>query len=185
MSDEYYPSQADESEFIITDDPEDTSIIVPLASENEEEQYDDENDIPVFFDCDELRWLWDCSQWRALPNHMRVALLRLIHEEEEQLRPRVYRIIKSCTGVTYFYKAIYKQVEADFAHWLVEDYLVNMDYYDPFIILREDYNTRDENYISTARTTFATRFIINADIIEETFLENPNESDEVDDEVYI
>ena len=175
----------EDDEFIITDDPNDDSIIIPTSQgPSTERQYDDENDEPVFYDCDELSWMWDYSQWRALPNHIRIAFLSVIHEFENRMRPRVLRIMDVANSLS-FYAVEYKEYETDFTHWLLEDFLVNMDYYDPFIVLRCDFSDRDRDYVSTAKTTFTERFIINANTITETYSENPNESGEVDDTVYV
>ena len=179
--DEYYEDDEEEQEeeYIITEDEHDHTIELPDEEEQEERTHDevDVGQECIFFDCPSLLWLWNHSQWRALPNHMRVAFLKVIHEVEEQMRPHLFCVMNVKNTQSYF-RLVYKVVDVDFTHWLVNDYLVNMDYYDPFVLLREDFETKDENYISTARTLYAEQHP--AETVTEEYEENPFKDKEVD-----
>ena len=142
-----------DEEYIITEDEHDHTIELPDEEEQEERTHEDEEQECIFFDCPSLLWLWNHSQWRALPNHMRVAFLKVIHEVEEQMRPHLFCV-------------------------MVNDYLVNMDYYDPFVLLREDFETKDENYISTARTLYIEQHP--AETVTEEYEDYPFKAKEVD-----
>ena len=176
---DYYASD-EEEECITTDDERTHDEYYEDDEEEQEERTHDEVDVGqecIFFDCPSLLWLWNHSQWRALPNHMRVAFLKVIHEVEEQMRPHLFCVMNVKNTQSYF-RLVYKVVDVDFTHWLVNDYLVNMDYYDPFVLLREDFETKDENYISTARTLYAEQHP--AETVTEEYEDNPFKAKEVD-----
>lgn len=107
------------------------------------------------------------SQWRALPNYIKNEFIPIINKFEETQYSRVIRVIDGANCKSYFIRQTLL-IPIDFIHWLMNVYLVNVDYYDPLFQLREAYTT-------TAEQLYENDIILQSEMFEEYFEENPNE----------
>ena len=104
----------DSSEYVITDNNDETEPFeVPDYEQIEREEKRKElkikfkhadDDTPTFFNRDDLSWLWEVSQWRALPNHVRLLFLELNDDFICNIKPYIFKVIDRRQAKIYYVK---------------------------------------------------------------------------------
>jgi hypothetical protein len=98
----------------------------------------------------------------------------------------IIRRVKDKTNGTVYYIREYKdEPTISYRDFINNVFIPRNDYNDRKLILRTDFDNRDENYVSTAHMAYVIRHIMNRDVHQEILEENPRKGGKVDFETEI
>ena len=179
-------TDADNEEYVIdgSHDDDDDDIIVPTYEDEDnslpppvEESQDQtfhfatpDTDANCEYQFDNV---FELKMFTALiPLEVQILFVDEFKKNDDSRSPRVTNIIDRDNGANYWIVSV-KQYPKSLKDFIVHDYIATHDYFNPHLILRTDFVTRESNYVQTALIAYNNLVGRHAVTVTDVFETNP------------